>query len=423
MQDPPVVLKPTTMSTIDMRICCWARKFGGPVRANGGLCSEHCHTEQTEASNISLRIKWKLNLGKCIDASPLLVTYRTGESMFQSFVFIGSHSHNFACIEWESGLPKWVISLPDRVESSAAISRFGARLIALVSSPCRCGMFVIVGCYDGGLYFIRVDDGSIHAVFATADAIKCSPCVDYADGTVYCGSHDGFFSAIRIAQTGASALWQLSIATTISQSQIPSAIFSSPCITPSGSGIVCATLSGIIVCCRTQSEHPQVLWSVSLPGSIFSSPSFIGGTERFAIGCTNGSLYIIAEGVIEHAVAVGAPIFAQPAVLITDDDIVIAFASHAKALTVLDGRTFAVRSSVELGCEVTSSVLPMPASPSPLVVCPCTSGDIAVVCGPRVLLRLALPGQVFSSPTLFGVGFAIGCRDDHVYCIAMDSAE
>ena len=86
---------------------------------------------------MTLGIKWKVDTGKCVDASPLVVrhpllTPTPGPDNSTGYVvYIGSHSRLFIAINWVSGHTLWKVELPDRIESSAVIS--------------ECGQYVTVG--------------------------------------------------------------------------------------------------------------------------------------------------------------------------------------------------------------------------------------------------------------------------------------
>ena len=116
--------------------------------------------EGTSWENLELRVRWKVNTYKCIDASPLLVIVSTpphrsagllpvlegslppnggsgssgplmGVSEVSTVVYVGSHSHQFLAVETGSGRVLWRTELGGRVESSAC--------------PSLCGKYVIVG--------------------------------------------------------------------------------------------------------------------------------------------------------------------------------------------------------------------------------------------------------------------------------------
>jgi acyl-CoA synthetase len=85
-----------------------------------------------------VQLCWKVDLSKCIDATPLVVKTSVSTShnveITQStshVVFVGSHSGIFVAVDLESGDEIWRRKFPDRIEGSAAVS--------------FCGKFVFVG--------------------------------------------------------------------------------------------------------------------------------------------------------------------------------------------------------------------------------------------------------------------------------------
>ena len=73
--------------------------------------------------------KWRVDTGKCVDASPLLIQDDFRDP--PEIVYIGSHSGRFFAICFRTGRVLWETQLTDRIESSACLS--------------VCGLFVIVG--------------------------------------------------------------------------------------------------------------------------------------------------------------------------------------------------------------------------------------------------------------------------------------
>ena len=72
-------------------------------------------------NNITLTIKSKQNLGKCIDASPLVVD---SQLLDEPLVLIGCHSRRFVAMTIE-GVLKWELVTSDRIESSATLTADG----------------------------------------------------------------------------------------------------------------------------------------------------------------------------------------------------------------------------------------------------------------------------------------------------------
>lgn len=127
---------------------------------------------KTNNNNITdIKYKWKFDTKKCVDATPLLVVKPN-----QTLVLIGSHSHQFVCLNGINGKLLWSFNAKDRIESSACLS--------------KCGKYAIFGSYDCSVYFIRLEDGVLEWRFETNDVVKSSPCVNFDNGYVYFGSHD-----------------------------------------------------------------------------------------------------------------------------------------------------------------------------------------------------------------------------------------
>ncbi len=113
---------------------------------------------------------WSVNLEKCIDASPLVVSRDDGD-----VVYVGSHSGAFICIDVDSGRERWKTRLPDRIEGSAVPSTDGEK--------------IFVGCYDCRLYCMSRVDGDILWSYETGGLVKCTPAV-VGDDYVIFGSYD-----------------------------------------------------------------------------------------------------------------------------------------------------------------------------------------------------------------------------------------
>lgn len=71
-----------------------------------------------DADNIEIELKWKYDTKKCVDATVLYVSINCEER----YLLIGSHSHQFACINANNGELKWLFNAKDRIESSACMS-------------------------------------------------------------------------------------------------------------------------------------------------------------------------------------------------------------------------------------------------------------------------------------------------------------
>ena len=100
-----------------------------------------------------VQLCWKVDLSKCIDATPLVVKTSVltlhNVDITQStshVVFVGSHSGIFVAVDLESGDEIWRRKFPDRIEGSPAVS--------------FCGKFVFVG---GICFFFVFKDFPIYS--------------------------------------------------------------------------------------------------------------------------------------------------------------------------------------------------------------------------------------------------------------------
>ncbi|XP_045107933.1 beta-alanine-activating enzyme-like [Portunus trituberculatus] len=357
--------------------------------------------ESESSQNLSSHtylLRWKFNLGKCIDSSPLLVKRSCGDM----FVFVGSHSHKFVCLDAVSGVEKWSCILGDRVESSPAVSRDG--------------LFVYVGCYDYHLYCLRVEDGSVAWKYKTRGEVKSSPVVDQDTGCVVFGSHDKHLHCVCV---DGEAKWVLQVSS--------GSIFSSPCI--SGALVIVATLDGVV--CGVDKVSGRIRWRVTLNKPVFSSPIIY--SEGVVFGTVEGLvLSYTLSGTPMWKFKTGGSIFSSPFVLKLSDSLqVIGIGSH-------DGCVYFFTHQGELMAKYCAAS-PVYATPFMYdkgdgvfgaVVCE-TLGRCCVLrvagvgkqeegttqrTGVEVMWKHEFPGELFASPILYEKRLWIGCRDDFLYC-------
>ncbi|XP_028932498.1 beta-alanine-activating enzyme isoform X5 [Ornithorhynchus anatinus] len=171
---------------------------------------------------LTLRVRWRSDTGRCVDASPL-VAVGTAAGDSSATVYVGSHSGRLQALDLRSGRLKWERVLGDRVESSACLS--------------RCGRLVAVGCYDGFVYVLRSATGETHWRFATRDAVKSSAALDPSTGLLYVGSHDQHVYALDVYER--KRVWELHCG--------GGAVFASPCLSLAPHRLYVATLGGLLV--------------------------------------------------------------------------------------------------------------------------------------------------------------------------------
>ncbi|XP_027238806.2 beta-alanine-activating enzyme [Penaeus vannamei] len=348
-------------------------------------------------------LSWKYDLGKCIDSSPIIVEYNNDKV----YLFVGSHSHRFTCVDALTGREYWTITLDDRIESSPNVSKDGR--------------FVYVGCYSGDLYCISIDDGHISWKYKTGDVIKSSPEVDYSTGYVIFGSHD---KNLYCLNKDGKLVWKNEIST--------GSIFSSPCVCDN---IVCvATLDGAIAGVDINSgvkvwkDHVGKpvfsspakysegivfgnvignifgysftgcrLWKYEVGSNIFSSPFVLklqSGEEVIAIGCHNNNVYFLNSRGEKMSVFCGkSPVYATPFLYIANNNHIISVICETSGVVNIV--------SMNAGNSECKPEL-----------CPTDKTSFT----PSTGTEIKLPGDLFASPVVHRNKVYICSRDNFIYC-------
>ena len=212
----------------------------------------------------NLRVKWKHSLHKCVDASPLVLIDDSQETLKGS-VLIGSHSHDFYCLDLNLGTVNWKAKLGDRIESSAACDKNANS--------------ALVGCYDGKIYAISIKNGEIQWKYQTNGQVKSSGACDEITGFFWIGSHDGFlrafdpdkFACVAEISTGAS-------------------IFSSPFIDWKTRSVFCCNNDGEVLC--VDADSFGIKWKVLVSQEVKKEPIF----SSCACGNGGGDLIVATAG-------------------------------------------------------------------------------------------------------------------------------
>ncbi|NXP45361.1 ACSF4 enzyme, partial [Heliornis fulica] len=352
------------------------------------VCAECSHVTTAE---LALRVRWKSNTRKCVDASPLvIVPLKEGVS---ASVYVGSHSHAVQAIDLDLGEIKWEKNLGDRIESSACVS--------------KCGKFVVVGCYDGLVYVLQSSDGEIHWTFVTQDTVKSSAVVDASSGLVYVGSHDQHVYALDIYKK--ACIWKLHCE--------GGAVFSSPCLSSFPHHLYVATLGGLLLAVNPVTGNK--IWKNLLGKPLFSSPHC---NEVYVfVGCVDGNLYCYTHsGGKVWQFSTNGPVFSSPCISsLTEQEIF--FGSHDCFIYCCN-----MEGNLLWKFEATSSVYGTPfvfqsddLKNKILLAAVSTDGKVWILNAKSGTAEGTdkLPGEVFSSPVVWGTKLVVGCRNDYVYCL------
>ncbi|XP_009901032.2 beta-alanine-activating enzyme [Dryobates pubescens] len=361
-----------------------AKQAGGP----------DCSVQQSHAAGVELGVRWKSNTGKCVDASPLVII----PSAEAAAVYVGSHSHTMQAIDLESGEIRWEKTLGDRIESSACVS--------------KCGSFVVVGCYDGLVYVLQSSDGEVHWTFATEDTVKSSAVVDPSSGVAYIGSHDQHVYALDIYQK--ACVWKVHCNS--------GAVFSSPCLSSSPHHLYVATLGGLLLAVNPVTGN--TIWKNFLGKPLFSSPHC--NEQCVCVGCVDGNLYCYTHaGEKAWQFATEGPVFSSPCISsLTKQEVFVG--SHDCFIYCCS-----TEGNLLWKFKATSSVYGAPfvfqsdgLQNRTLLAAVSTDGRVWILNAKSGTAEGAhkLPGEVFSSPVVWGTKLVVGCRNDYVYCLDVCAA-
>ncbi|KAL3516700.1 hypothetical protein ACH5RR_023602 [Cinchona calisaya] len=362
----------------------------------------------------SIHKLWKVYMESCVDASPLIVCKGS-----EVYLFIGSHSKKFVCVDARRGLILWEIKLEGRIECSAAVLDDFSQ--------------VVVGCYQGNIYFLHLLAGNVCWSFQTGGEVKSQPVVDKLRHLVWCGSYD--HNLYGLDYKGYSCTYKLSCG---------GSIFGAPALDEMRDKLFVASTSGLLTAISFKASSCSKLWIHDLEAPAFGSLSVDCSSGNIICCLVDGNVVSLdTNGSIVWKACCGGPIFAGPCISETLPSQVLVCSRDGRIYSFeLDNGNLLWQQAV--GCPITSSPyvdenLELTSDVSGLsdrLVCVCTSSGSVIVL--RVNLdavggmnqpeksmvqeyaRFDLEGDIFSSPVMIGGKIFVGCRDDYVYCIGIE---
>lgn len=411
---------------------------------------------------------WKALLHSCVDASPLFVKWHD-----KYYIFIGSHAHNFLCIDAYSGYVQWEAELGGRVESTAAVTEDFTQ--------------VVVGCYNGLIYFLEFLSGNILWSFQTSGEVKSQPVVDKLRGLIWCGSHDHNIYALD--PKSQSCIFKLACG---------GSVFGAPAYDMVRNKVYVSATSGRVTAINIEDTQISVSWLYESRTPIFGSPAVESCTGYVICTMVSGNIIALSTtGACVWQARVDGPIFSGPCISpVVSSQVIVS--SRDGLVYAFDLRKGNCLWKHLIGEPITSSVfvdetiqflLQHENQPDTIyrLACVCsTSGTIYILkfdsdaanrhniaysdpfssleepqnvainnsnftntkgqienCGLKFshtdainnsedqkpngqftlcyeYAKLELPGEIFSSPIMVGGRIFVGCRDDHVYCIDVE---
>ncbi len=179
------------------------------------------------------------------------------------------------------GSIKWMVQLPDWIDSSPAVGPDGT---------------IYIGCWDGNLYAVR-SSGSVRWTYDTGNFIYSSPAIG-PDGTLYVGSGDGDLHAVS---PDGSLKWTYPTNNWVD---------SSPAVGPDGTVYVGSWDNSIYAV----AADGKLKWSYATGGSVLSSPA-IDAVGNIYVGSDDGKLYALEpDGSLLWAYDTGDSVQSSPAI-------------------------------------------------------------------------------------------------------------
>ncbi|KAA3671332.1 acyl-CoA synthetase [Paragonimus westermani] len=374
-----------------------------------------------------LEVAWKFPLGKCVDASALVLSSGTSSSE-PPLVFIGSHSGQFSSLQLDTGEPLWHCSseaIGGRIEAAATYGNFPSA-------------FVSVGTLNGRLNTIDLMTGKKLWHFYTGGPIKTAPTFSFDLGLLVLGSHGRVVHAID-PRTPQQPAW----INRFDNSPIVSSItqFSSR-------QFLVASLGGSVGCIDCRNPQETVWLHCGLP-PVFTSPIYLtdmDGRSLTVITCVDGNIcsYYTLSGQTAWCSSLSCEdrkctIFSDPVFRSPESDLLISssggmlFSFDTKTAQLLWemncladllpgdlgqlGTTSILRTSYE-------SILVFNRADGRVLLCPHPESTEAPLPASLPMLPVVsyqLPDVSFSSPVLCEdvrsnkIWLLAGCRDDNVY--------
>ncbi|KAG9451686.1 hypothetical protein H6P81_004590 [Aristolochia fimbriata] len=343
--------------------------------------------------------KWAVLLESCVDASPLIVSKDNRISLF-----IGSHSHIFLCVDALSGLVQWEVKLEARIECSAAVTADFTQ--------------VVVGCYKGKIYFLDFLTGKISWSFHVGGEVKSQPAIDRSRNLVWCGSHDHNLYALDYKNRCC-----------VSTIACGGSIYGSPIVDEADNMLYGASTSGRVTAVSLKALPFNIVWTRDTGVPIFGSLSMT--STRNVICCmVDGNVIALNScGSIVWKITTGGPVFAGACIssALTSQVLVC---SRNGSLYSIESDTGKVQWEYNAGDPITSSAY---VDETIQLISDETiqssSGSIHLLkvspnrveeknrMQERLIARMELPGDIFSSPVMIGGLIFVGCRDDYVRCL------
>ena len=394
--------------------------------------------DSSTCSRCDMHTRWRYNARACVDAAPAWLM--VGDDSTAGVAVIASHGGVVAAVSVTSGRECWSRQLEGRVDASVSVCLGDA----VAGTVLAC-----VGSYNGTIYFIRTEDGSIAWEYPTGSEVRCMGCVEYGEhGIIWCGSHDHCVYALSVQQRQCLFKLQcrgsiMSAPVCVRASEIPHRN-SEVDVQTNEHLVFVASQDGLLRALeRAADDEParpryRHVWEYSVGSPVFAG--LVATCELVIVcdvtGCVHGVAVATGKLLWRYRCVgdgkQGDGIFVTPS-LLSDDEVVVSLRSgRLQSLSATDGRslwsmTVATGALTALGLDPARKLCQSGASMFGCVAA--ADGSVSVLlftpgsCVPPMLIsRIVLPASVFCAPLMCGRRVLVGCRDDALYCLELDTA-
>ncbi|VDQ02059.1 unnamed protein product, partial [Trichobilharzia regenti] len=135
----------------------------------------------------AIRLIWRHDLLKCVDASPVIIS--GPDRLMDGCAFVGSHSGLFSAIRVPDGCPLWSdssVPISGRIEASCAYAYMGSTSI------------LTVGTLSGNICALDIEQGTVLCSYDTGGAVKSPTTYIHDYRFLVCGSHSKLIHAVDL---------------------------------------------------------------------------------------------------------------------------------------------------------------------------------------------------------------------------------
>lgn len=344
---------------------------------------------------------WKINMEKCIDATPTVCKLRNGDVI----VSVGSHSKLLYNIFLATGEIISKLEFPDRIES---------QVVQMDDDG-------IVGCYDGHLYCFDIRTGTIKWKSDSGAMIKCRALL--MDSLILFGNYNESHNFWCLNTSNGLLKYCLKIGL--------KSIYANPVKINDENCLVCS-LDGTVA--QVNSFTAQILWMFDAKAPIFSTPTIFLNSlneQQIILATVNGIIYLLTiDGICTSDHQIDGNIFSSfeyfPNFEVSETCIDFIIGSQNRFLYCISIDKMGICSEawrILTSASIRSNPVFIRKNQNWLAAIFSSDGVVNVIdChNGKLIQQNRIDGDVFSSPVIYDERLIVGSRNNFLYCIGLNS--